>query len=246
MDYEGQLIRMYQQCAMEIKMENRNLGPLQIHHESMHRLIRHTSFIESEARARKKKNDAHSRNVNPIFAFDLFAPRRTNHKADVSKAVLPGRRGSIFTREQESDADEKSTMSKMWNPRRRQVCSDSNSMIGLTKSNGMYSPTVMMRDDLDRKRPTVHKATPGSPQDRLGKRRSSLFAVDNRRTSVDHDRCDGGACHIPRRSSTEVKLGASLICEFPAPGTLICDWGPRQSNDPSVGSLSSSEEWFCG
>jgi hypothetical protein len=70
--------------------------------------------------------------------------------------------------------------------------------------------------------------------------------------SVDHDRFGGGACDIPRRSSRD--RGSSLICEFPAPGTssrycrdddtLICDWGPRQPDDSSVVSLSSSEESF--
>lgn len=211
---------VYKQYAMEIKSENRCLGQLQIHHASMDRLSRHDESFISAEEARSRRNDT-SRKVDPILAIrSIFAPRRANSNDDLSKMVLPGRRSSSFIPEHKSNAD---------------GCSDSDSIIGITKSNKISSTTVVHDEESDMEKPQVQQDdTPvRRPRESKGKRRLSLV-------SVDHD------CDIPRRSSKD--CGSSLICEFPATyDTLICDWGPRQldADDSSVGSLSS-EEWFFG
>lgn len=331
----------YQQCAAEIKMEDRIIGPLQIHQESMQRLTsQHPEGNESArgwtATSTKKKKNVPSR--DPIVAIrSMFTPRRTNtKKADLSKVVLPGRRGSILipvesdgcgsgsslsrTRKRQqmqlrkeleglSDLEDESasttppsTASMLslqtgersdygggghhHRHRRRRssrrsryvrkfnsitnvdnVQSDSDSLVGFTKSNGVSSTNEEKGGELKLEKLQQERG-------RLGRRRSSLFSVDERRASVDRDDSSGGICDLTRgdgtgssrgnsigyeevvlsrRSSIESKDGTSLICKFPSrnssPGysgdddTLICDWGRRQSNASSVGSISNPEEF---
>jgi hypothetical protein len=321
---------------MEVKMENRLLGPLQIHQESMQRLKSESSPHGNN----KKKNDASTSRkvVDPILALrSIFTPRRTssnmNNKADQSKMALAGRRGSTFMPEQESsdgvssvsttqmqqqkeleglsdlDYDSESTppstapasmsaQTHEWNSghglmgsgggsssRRRSRLSrrsrfgrksntivnvdkegsDSDSIAGLKKPNGEAKG-----DDLDMKQPPVQQGTPGRIREKLGKRRSSLFSVDEKRASIDQNdaggvggsggggsSCDNSITNevMRRRSSIECRDGRSLICKFPSsrntsPGysgdedTLICDWGRRQSNlSSSASSLSNPEEF---
>jgi hypothetical protein len=335
-DDEGQIMNArYQQCAMEVKMENPLLGPLQIHQESMQRLK-----SESARHGGKNKNDASTfRKVDPILALrSIFTPRRTSsnniNKADQSKMVLAGRRGSTFMPEQESsdgmssvsttqtqqqkeleglsdlDYDSVSTppstapasisaQTHEWNSarglmesgggssrrrsrfsRRSRFGRKSNAIINVDKEEsdsdsiaGVKKPNDEAQgDDLDMKQPPVQQGTPGRIREKLGKRRSSLFSVDEKRASIDQNdagsvggsggggggsSCDNSITNevMRRRSSIECRDGRSLICKFPSsrntsPGysgdedTLICDWGRRQSNlSSSASSLSNPEEF---
>lgn len=332
-DDEGKIMNArYQQCALEVKMENRLLGPLQIHQESMQRLKSESAPHGST----KKKNDAStSRKMDPILALrSIFAPRRTssNNSADQSKVVLAGRRGSTFMPEQESSEDGVSSVSttQMQQQKELEGLSDLDyasvstppstasmslqthewssghglmgggggsscrrSRFSLRSRNGRKSNTIVnaKKEELDSdsiaggkephdesqgvelemKQPPVPRDTPGRIREKLGKRRSSLFSVDEKRASIDQSdaggvggsggvvgsSCDNSITNevMRRRSSIECRDGRSLICKFPSsrnnsPGyggdedTLICDWGRRQSNlSSSASSLSNPEEF---
>ena len=261
---EGQLHQLYHQCAMEIKKENRFLGPLQIHIQSLQLLTKQPSFIESEARVgKKKKNNAVSPPwmIEPILSIrSIIAPRRTKCKEDLSKVVLPGRRTTI-----ELDGHcSRSAISKMRNHQGLEF--DGLSDLDYDTVHGGRRPRC--REVRLNSNPAVEqggesgvKDISGRTRERLGTRRSTLYVVDERRASVDHTGCGCGEPLVQqntpvtpqemllRRSSIEVNDGSTLICEFPSRntshgyrGTLICDWERRQSIESSEGSLSNPED----
>jgi hypothetical protein len=339
-DDAGQMNERYQQCALEIKLEKRILGPLQIHQESMQRLTSQSAGFESsrtgKTKKTTKKNFAPRKGVvDPILAIrSIFTPRRTgNNNADLSGVVLPGRRGSIFvpvesdgcvsgssvstsrnkkqkeleglsdldfdsiastppstasmsqqTRERSVHGEGGGRRSRRGGRRSRRrsshrsrdgkstnsvanvksVRSGSDSINGLIKTN---ISTEEKGEKSDMNHSSVQQGIPDRPRGRLGKRRSSLFSVDERRASVDNNDADGvggltragggSSCDnsievLSRTSSLEGKDGTSLICKFPSrntsPGysgdddTLICDWERRQSNVSSASSISNPEE----
>ncbi len=144
------------------------------------------------------------------------------------------------------------------------IRTDSDSINGLIKTN---ISTGEKREESDMNQPPVQQRIPNRPRGRMGKRRSSLFSVDERRASVDHNdlggvdgltRGGGGSSSdnsievLRRTSSLEEIDGSSLICKFPSrntsPGysgdddTLICGWERRQSNVSSASSISNPEE----
>ena len=319
MDDLGQMNERYQQCAMEIKMENRIIGPLQIHQESMHRLtttqpaaagtIIGPAHRDGTVKKTTIQNVASRKMTDPFLSIrSIFTPRRTNnHNTDLSKVVLPGRRGSNFCVPAESSVGSRSGRSSVVARRMRKqhnkelleglsdldydsvntppsiasrtslphtrdrtvgkgggnggslrrrssrrakyvrkksststtvdnVGSDSDSMIGESKRIGISSTDEEQGGDLGQAQQDI----PVLPRERLGKRRSSLFAVDERRASVDHDDCGVGAVGLVRGcggesssscensianearrrgSSIEGKDGTSLICKFPSRNT---------------------------
>ena len=323
MDDMGQTNERYQQCAMEIKMENRIIGPLQIHQESMHRLTTTQPAAAGtigpahrDGTVKKKttmKNVASRKMADPFLSIrSIFTLRRTNnHNTDLSKVVLPGRRGSNFCVPAESSDGSRSGRSSVVARRMRKqhnkelleglsdldydsvntppsiasrtslphtrdrtvgkgggnggslrrrssrrakyvrkksststtvdnVGSDSDSMIGESKRIGISSTYEEQGGKLDMKQSQVQQDIPVRPREKLGKRRSSLFAVDERRASVDHDDCGVGAVGLVRGcggesssscensianearrrgSSIEGKDGTSLICKFPSRNT---------------------------
>jgi hypothetical protein len=202
MNSAEQLIQLYHQCATDIKKDNRCLGPLQIHHESLQRLAKQPSFIEYETRAeKKKKNGGSSWKVDPILAIrSIIAPRRTNCKDELSKIVLPGRRitvdsdscgsGSCVSKMRKHHQDleleglsdlESDTVRGGCRPRYGEAHSDSD--LDITIPNQL----IAVQHEFDVKQPRAQQHMSGGPQVLIGNRRSTLFAVDERRVSVDND-----------------------------------------------------------
>ena len=288
-DAAGKLNEKYQQCATEIKMENRFLGPLQIHQESMMRLTKPVVGSDHGKKKQAKALNLASRNVDPVVAIrSLFALRRTRRaNTDPSMVVLPGRRASAFLpvesdggsihklrtlqmrqeleglSDLESDESERSTYDAEPTPRTsssQQSSSDLDSIASLKNPNEGKSRTGGQETDQDAE--LSQQVVGRGRSEKLSKRRSSLFSVDERRASVNSGGVGGGSsCDnsltngvLRRISSAEGKDGASLICKFPSRGnspgyggdddTLICDWGRRQSNASSTYSVSNPEELF--